>query len=52
MASINNQIGDDPNSTDSRGKKGQTYKGGSAKGDAKGDIYKIVKMIWKKSTIQ
>ncbi|CAI4574001.1 CCT_1a_G0029890.mRNA.1.CDS.1 [Saccharomyces cerevisiae] len=48
MASISNQIGDDPNSTDSRGKKGQTYKGGSAKGDAKGDIYKIVKMIWKK----
>ncbi|CCF55524.1 hypothetical protein KAFR_0A00860 [Kazachstania africana CBS 2517] len=48
MASISNQVGDDPNSIDSRGKKGQTYKGGAAKGDAKGDIYKIVKMIWKK----
>ncbi|CCK73568.1 ATP-dependent RNA helicase MTR4 NDAI_0G05850 [Naumovozyma dairenensis CBS 421] len=48
MASISNQSGDDPNSTNSRGKKGQTFKGGAAKGDAKGDIYKIVKMIWKK----
>ncbi|KAL3239660.1 ATP-dependent RNA helicase MTR4 [Nakaseomyces bracarensis] len=48
MASISNQVGDDPSSTDSRGKKGQTFKGGPAKGDAKGDIYKIVKMIWKK----
>lgn len=48
MASISNQIGDDPNSTNSRGKKGQTFKGGAAKGDPKGDIYKIVKMIWKK----
>lgn len=48
MASISNQIGDDPGSTNSRGKKGQTFKGGAAKGDSKGDIYKIVKMIWKK----
>lgn len=48
MTSIGNQAGDDPNSTESRGKKGQTFKGGAAKGDAKGDIYKIVKMIWKK----
>ena len=48
MASITNQTGDDPNSTESRGKKGQTYKGGAARGDSKGDIYKIVKMIWKK----
>lgn len=48
MASISNQSGDDPNSVDSRGKKGQSFKGGAAKGDAKGDIYKIVKMIWKR----
>lgn len=48
MASISNQVGDDPNSAKSNGKKGQTYKGGASKGDAKGDIYKIVKMIWKK----
>ncbi|CCC67469.1 hypothetical protein NCAS_0A09110 [Naumovozyma castellii] len=48
MASISTQEGDDPNSINSRGKKGQTFKGGAAKGDAKGDIYKIVKMIWKK----
>ncbi|SMN20178.1 similar to Saccharomyces cerevisiae YJL050W MTR4 ATP-dependent 3'-5' RNA helicase of the Dead-box family [Maudiozyma saulgeensis] len=48
MASISNQTGDDSGSTVSRGKKGQTFKGGAAKGDAKGDIYKIVKMIWKK----
>lgn len=48
MASISNQVGDDPNSVNSRGKKGQTFKGGAAKGDSKGDIYKIVKMIWKK----
>lgn len=48
MASITNQTGDDPNSTNSRGKKGQTFKGGASKGDSKGDIYKIVKMIWKK----
>lgn len=48
MASISNQIGDDPGSTNSRGKKGQTFKGGAAEGDSKGDIYKIVKMIWKK----
>ncbi|CCH61671.1 hypothetical protein TBLA_0F01280 [Henningerozyma blattae CBS 6284] len=48
MASISNQSGDDPNSVNSRGKKGQTFKGGSSKGDARGDIYKIVKMIWKK----
>lgn len=48
MASISNQVGDDPNSISSRGKKGQTFKGGAAKGDSKGDIYKIVKMIWKK----
>ncbi|AGO12180.1 AaceriAEL181Cp [[Ashbya] aceris (nom. inval.)] len=48
MASISNQLGDDSNSANSKGKRGQTYKGGAAKGDAKGDIYKIVKMIWKK----
>lgn len=48
MASINNQIGDDPNSVNSRGKKGQSFKGGASKGDARNDIYKIVKMIWKK----
>lgn len=48
MTSISNQTGDDSGSLDTRGKKGQTYKGGAAKGDAKGDIYKIVKMIWKK----
>ncbi|CCK70525.1 ATP-dependent RNA helicase MTR4 KNAG_0E02660 [Huiozyma naganishii CBS 8797] len=48
MASISNQEGDDPNSVNARGKKGQTFKGGAAKGDSKGDIYKIVKMIWKK----
>ncbi|CAR30461.1 ATP-dependent RNA helicase MTR4 [Lachancea thermotolerans CBS 6340] len=48
MASISNQVGDNPGSTNSRGKKGQTYKGGASKGDSKGDIYKIVRMIWKK----
>ncbi|EDO17207.1 hypothetical protein Kpol_1035p20 [Vanderwaltozyma polyspora DSM 70294] len=48
MASITNSTGDDPNSADSRGKNGKSFKGGSSKGDAKGDIYKIVKMIWKK----
>ncbi|SCV03844.1 LAMI_0H11408g1_1 [Lachancea mirantina] len=48
MASISNQIGDDPNSTAARGKKNQTYKGGASKGDSKADIYKIVRMIWKK----
>ncbi|SCU98406.1 LADA_0H12816g1_1 [Lachancea dasiensis] len=48
MASISNQIGDSSNSANSRGKKGQTYKGGASKGDSKGDIYKIVRMIWKK----
>ncbi|QLG72130.1 hypothetical protein HG535_0C04840 [Zygotorulaspora mrakii] len=48
MASISSQSGDDPNSVDSRGKKGQTFKGGASKGDSKGDIYKIVKMIWKR----
>lgn len=48
MASINNQDGDDPNSVNSRGKRGQSFKGGAFKGDSKADIYKIVKMIWKK----
>ncbi|SCV02695.1 LAME_0H04258g1_1 [Lachancea meyersii CBS 8951] len=48
MASISSQVGDSSDSTNSRGKKGQTYKGGSSKGDSKGDIYKIVRMIWKK----
>lgn len=48
MTSISSQSGDDPNSVDSKGKRGQTYKGGAAKGDSKGDIYKIVKMIWKR----
>ncbi|AET40683.1 ATP-dependent RNA helicase MTR4 Ecym_6303 [Eremothecium cymbalariae DBVPG len=48
MASISSQTGDDPNSVNSKGGKGQTFKGGAAKGDSKGDIYKIVKMIWKK----
>ncbi|SCV00322.1 LANO_0F06282g1_1 [Lachancea nothofagi CBS 11611] len=48
MASISNQIGDSSGSSNSRGKKGQTFKGGASKGDSKGDIYKIVRMIWKK----
>ncbi|SCU89041.1 LAFA_0E15874g1_1 [Lachancea sp. 'fantastica'] len=48
MASISNQIGDSSDSINSRGKKGQTFKGGSPKSDSKGDIYKIVRMIWKK----
>ncbi|CCE66109.1 hypothetical protein TPHA_0O01420 [Tetrapisispora phaffii CBS 4417] len=48
MASISNGAGDDPNSAVAKGKKGQSFKGGASKGDAKGDIYKIVKMIWKK----
>lgn len=46
MASISDGQGDDPSSIEkSRGKKGQTYKGGN-KPDSKSDIYKIVKMIW------
>lgn len=48
MASISNQNGDDVHTIGGRGKKGQSYKGGAAKGEAKGDIYKIVRMIWKK----
>lgn len=44
MASISNNQGDDPSSANSRGKKGQTYKGGNK--DSKSDIYKIVKMVW------
>ncbi|KAG7194949.1 ATP-dependent RNA helicase mtr4 [Scheffersomyces spartinae] len=46
MASISDNIGDDSSSADSRGKKGQTYKGGNK--DGKADIYKIVKMIYMK----
>ncbi|CAH6719350.1 ATP-dependent RNA helicase DOB1 [[Candida] jaroonii] len=47
MAQISDNMGDDPNSTEkSRGKKGQTYKGGNS--DGKSDIYKIVKMIYMK----
>ncbi|CDO95267.1 unnamed protein product [Kluyveromyces dobzhanskii CBS 2104] len=48
MASISNQTGDDVHTINGKGKKGQSYKGGAAKGEAKGDIYKIVRMIWKK----
>lgn len=47
MASISDNVGDDPSSGDkSKGKKGQTYKGGNK--DGKSDIYKIVKMIYMK----
>lgn len=47
MASISDNVGDDPSSADkSKGKKGQTYKGGNK--DGKSDIYKIVKMIYMK----
>ena len=47
MASISDNIGDDPASAEkSKGKKGQTYKGGNK--DGKSDIYKIVKMIYMK----
>lgn len=46
MASISDTSGDDPASDTSRGKKGQTYKGGQK--DGKLDIYKIVKMIYMK----
>ncbi|KAK6454345.1 dead-box family helicase required for mRNA export from nucleus [Scheffersomyces xylosifermentans] len=47
MASISDAAGDDPSSGDSsKGKKGQTYKGGNK--DGKSDIYKIVKMIYLK----
>ncbi|AMD19274.1 HBR373Wp [Eremothecium sinecaudum] len=48
MSTISNLAGDDPNSINSKSKKGQTFKGGANRGDSKGDIYKIVKMIWKK----
>lgn len=48
MASITNQSGEDSGAIDGKGKKGQTFKGGASKGDSKGDIYKIVKMIWKR----
>ncbi|CCH46678.1 ATP-dependent RNA helicase [Wickerhamomyces ciferrii] len=45
MASISDKQGDDPSAVDkSKGKKGQTFKGGNK--DGKSDIYKIVKMIW------
>ncbi|KAH3900580.1 probable ATP-dependent RNA helicase DOB1 [Saccharomycodes ludwigii] len=45
MATISS--GDDP--ADSKGSKsGKSFKGGASKGDAKADIYKIVKMIWMK----
>ncbi|KAI5949309.1 MTR4 [Candida jiufengensis] len=46
MTTIGDNTGDDPNSTNSRGKKGQSYKGGNK--DGKSDIYKIVKMIYQK----
>lgn len=46
MASISDNVGDDPSSANSKGKKGQTYKGGNK--DGKSDIYKIVKMIYMK----
>lgn len=47
MAQISDHMGDDPSSTEkSKGKKGQTYKGGN--NDGKSDIYKIVKMIYAK----
>lgn len=48
MASISNQMGDEVGALNGKGKKGQSFKGGAAKGEAKGDIYKIVRMIWKK----
>lgn len=48
MASISNQSGEESGAVDSKGKKGQSFKGGASKGDSKGDIYKIVKMIWKR----
>ncbi|GAV47389.1 hypothetical protein ZYGR_0H02310 [Zygosaccharomyces rouxii] len=48
MASISSQSGEDSGAVDSKGKKGQSFKGGASKGDSKGDIYKIVKMIWKR----
>lgn len=49
MSSISDQQGDDPaSSSKSRGKKGQSFKGGNSAGDSKSDIYKIVKMIWMK----
>lgn len=48
MVSISNQVGEDSGSVNTKGKKGQSYKGGASKGDSKGDIYKIVRMIWKK----
>ncbi|CAN3373327.1 hypothetical protein DIURU_001295 [Diutina rugosa] len=47
MASISDNAGDDPASANSRGKLGQTHKGGRLS-DGKGDIYKIVKMIYQK----
>lgn len=47
MASISDKQGDDPSAIDkTRGKKGQTFKGGNK--DGKSDIYKIVKMVWVK----
>lgn len=46
MASISDNVGDDPSSANSKGKKGQTFKGGNK--DGKSDIYKIVKMIYMK----
>lgn len=46
MVSISNGQGDDPNSDKSRGKKGQTFKGGNKDGNS--DIYKIIKMIYMK----
>ncbi|ODV78330.1 antiviral helicase [Suhomyces tanzawaensis NRRL Y-17324] len=46
MASISDGAGDDPSAADSKGKKGQTFKGGNK--DGKSDIYKIVKMIYMK----
>ncbi|EDK46983.1 ATP-dependent RNA helicase DOB1 [Lodderomyces elongisporus NRRL YB-4239] len=45
MTTIGDSQGDDPASTQSRGKKGQTFKG---KKDGKTDLYKIVKMIYQK----
>ena len=47
MATIGDNSGDDPASSEkTRGKNGQTYKGGNQ--DGKSDIYKIVKMIYAK----
>ncbi|KAI5959944.1 MTR4 [Candida pseudojiufengensis] len=46
MTTIGDNTGDDPNSSTSRGKKGQSFKGGNK--DGKSDIYKIVKMIYQK----